>query len=334
MVDIVVGNDMLGMMIADELGVPKLNFVRYYHPDGAAAPTVDMRYGINDYESVEGKELLTVYRRKWMPTRDEVSRHMLNYFRLVHNLVNEETFNAEAVDVLFPYWISGRQDHNPRHDPDPDVRRRDKGRGVDYKSDATFLEAAGARRVLTFHPHFHREPGTIKVNGLEVVCLDAVPAMVKFAVDELGISGDCLVVTPDLKPAKEGKYDIAKAFAELAEREYGAVGGVRVSADDKVATTELDAEGRDVVIVDDIFSTLSTIESGVRNIRNPRRVDVIGVHGVFTRDAGINRVNRLLHDPDSPVGSITCTHTIEGPYAKIPIWDEVADFYKGHSEGE
>jgi phosphoribosylpyrophosphate synthetase len=329
--DIVVQNDTFGTMIAKSLGAEIVPFRREYHPDGAPTPRIDLNYTLTSYESFKGKKVLTVYRRSQLPDRDAVARHLVNYPRLVYNLTSSELFDVEAVDVLYPYWIDGRSDHNPRTDDEDAVRFRDSGRGMEYKFDALAFKAAGASRILTYHPHFHREPGIIDVGGIEVVCLDAVPSMIKYAREKLGISGECVVINPDMKPKKEGKYDIAFEFAKLGDFDLSPMEKMRVDSKHTEHKTQLDAKGRDVIIVDDIGSTFSTLLGAVDNIYNAKSVDILTVHPVLTQD-GHKRASAMMIRDEKRVRSIQGTHTIDSDFSRIPIHEEIAEFYNGNDK--
>lgn len=331
--EIIVGNDMFGMMVGDALDIDKghyVSFRREYHPDGSPAPRVDLNYTLTDYNDFSGKKVLTVYRRRQLPTRDTVARHLVNYPRLVFNLSDPETFGAGEIDVLYPYWLTSRQDHNPRKDPDDTVRWRDRGRGIEYKFDARAFKSAGAGRVLTFHPHFHREPGVIEVEGLEVVCLDAVPSMVRYAREELGMDQDCLITNPDFKKAREGKYDIALEFAKVAELDCSHLEKSRLSEEEVDTKGYIDAKGRRVLIVDDIGSTFGTVANAESNITNAPRIDVLVVHAVLP-NKGHSAANALMGS-DNPIKSISATHTIDSDFSRIPVHEEVAEFYRGNSK--
>ncbi|UCD02865.1 MAG: hypothetical protein JSV63_03740 [Candidatus Aenigmatarchaeota archaeon] len=327
--DIVLTNDdIFGYMLAEALDTKIAPFRREYHPDGAPAPRIDLNHTLTDYTDFKQRKILTSYRRRQLPDRDAVARHLTNYPRIIYNLTNPDTFDAEQVDVLWPYWINARADHNPKHDKDPSVRRRDAGRGMEYLFDALMFKAAGANRLLTFHPHFHREPGVIDVEGLEVVCLDAVPSMVRYARDEIGISDDCLVLNPDMKPAKEGKYDIALEFARTADLEIDHLTKQRLDSDATDTKGYIDAQGRDAAIVDDIFATFATVKGSVQNIHNVNRIYVIGVHPVLPRD-GHSTARALISSDEYPVVDVVGTHTVDSDFSRIPVHDEVRKFYRG-----
>lgn len=328
--DITVTNDdTFGFMLTRALGTKLVPFRREYHPDGAPAPRVDLTSGdITDYDGFSGRKVLTSYRRSQLPDRDAVARHLTNYPRIVANLTDPELFDVEQVDALYSYWINGRGDHNPRYDHDPAVKRRDAGRGMEFKFDARMFKAAGANRVLTFHPHFHREPGVINVEGLEVVCLDAVPSMVRYAQEELGIDGDCMVLNPDMKPAKKGKYDIAFEFASVADLDSDHLMANRTGEESKETIGEVDAQGRQVLIADDMLSTLGTVRSAIPLIKNPAGIYVMAVHAVLPR-VGHSSTYSLISSEEYPVRDIVAAQTINSDFSKVPVHDVVGDFYDG-----
>jgi phosphoribosylpyrophosphate synthetase len=325
-------NDILGTMIARamECGyvVP---FRREYHDDGAPAPKVDLNYTLTEYDKFRGKKVLTLYRRRQLPDRSSVARHLSNYPRVVFNLMDKDIFGADELDVLYPYWINGRADHNPRTDEDDAVKIRDKGRGMEYKFDAVMFKAAGASRIFTYHPHFHRGPGRTEVEGIEVICLNAVPSMVRYAKNELEITEDCLVVSPDLKPARAGKYDIALEFAKVAGLDSSHLEMSRTDDRQKRTKTKIDADGKDVLIVDDIGSTVGTVRTATQNIKNASRIDILFVHAVLPY-SGLSAVNELLGSDDYPVRSVAATHTIASDISRIPIHEPLVDFYREHEE--
>jgi phosphoribosylpyrophosphate synthetase len=304
-------------------------FRREYRPDGAPAPTVNMRASapLRIYEDYEGKKVLTIYRRRQLPTRDDVARYYTNYPRLVANLMDKDVFNVAETDVVYPYWISGRADHNPRKDPNPAVRHRDIGQGMEYKFDAKAFKAAGAKRIITFHPHFHRQPGVTEVEGIEVICLDLVPEMVKYGKDVLHLSPNTMVLNPDMKPGYEGKYCMAYEYARLAQLDCNHLEKCRVSGEVTETKTKFDAKGRDVLIVDDIGSTFTTINGAVQNIKNPGGVHVIIVHPVLPA-RGHALANEMISRDDYRVRTISAFDTIDSDFSEIPIHPAIINFYE------
>ena len=209
------------------------------------------------------------------------------------------------------------------------MRRRDQGVGVEYKNDALFFKAAGAKRILTFNPHFHRKHGVTNVRDIEVVCLDAVPSMVDYAKKEYGIDkGEWLIVNPDLKPSRRN-YDIALEFARYAKLPTEYLEMARSDGSAKIIQGDsIDAKGRNVIIVDDISSTFGTIETAIRHIKNPGRVYAMVVHCPLPRE-GLTKARNLLRDSDCPLKDIVATHTIDSVFSKISIHHEIVEYYRG-----
>lgn len=334
--EIVVGNDMLGNMISNMFGVDYVPFRREYHDDGAPKPRIDLRYDLTEYDQFVGKRILTAYRRAMLPDRDNVARHLTVYPSIVRNLTHPELFNAKGVDVLYPYWICGRQDHNPRTDPDEEVRRSDKGLGLAFEDDAIRFKAFGANRILTFHPHFHRKFGTIEMGEnsvpgkIDVVCLDIVPELAEYGVKnwDVGQDGDWLVLNPDLKPSRKD-YDVALAYAQHLGLPDEHLKMGRADGDKKIIQGEnVDAQGRNVMIVDDIGSTYTTVETALRHIDNPGRVYATLVHSVMPID-GLRRMKSMIRDSNCSLIAVAATHAIDSDISLIPIHSAIKAFYDG-----
>ena len=164
-----VGNDGFGRCLAECLRCGFGVFVEEYYGDGEPCPRV-----LVDYGEVEGKCVAVVARLRFPAKFSDVARYLHNFLRVVSNLSDEELFNAECVDVILPYFVLGRQDHNPRTDPSRLVRVRDRGKDVGYRSLIKMSKGCGAGRVVTFNPHFHVLEGCVKVLGLDVVSLSGV----------------------------------------------------------------------------------------------------------------------------------------------------------------
>jgi len=329
--EIVVANDMLGHLVSNSLNAVEVPFRREYHDDGAPAPKIDLNYTLKDYENFKGKKVITVYRRRQLPDRNDVARHLVSYGSIVMDLCDPETFNAEEVDVFYPYWLCGRADHNPKTDPAAHIRERDKGRGLGYKFEANLFKAMGAKRILTYHPHFQRAPGRMEVEGIEVVVLDAVPSLVNHAKNGIGVSKDALVIDPDMKPAKEGKYNIALEFARYGDFECDHLEKVRTGSSETFTKTGVEAKGREVIIVDDMGTSLTTMEGAVRNIKDAKSIDIIFVHPVLPQ-SGHRLANSMLASDIYRIRSISGTHTIDSDFSKIAINDELTGFYYGNEK--
>ena len=172
--------------------------------------------------------------------------------------------DAARVDLVIPYMGYSRQD--------------------DEFEDG---EAVSARALASALP---RVDSVTTVNVHEVTVLDdwfdaddrkdidATPALA----DALDVDAP-FVVAPD-----EGARSLASNLAERLEGDADHLVKERVSGDEvRVETNEVDAEGRDVVLVDDMVATGGTMSKAVEVLRDngARSVRVACVHPVFARNA-------------------------------------------------
>ena len=324
--DFVVGHelDQLGPEIARLLDCKYRSFKNTYTPDGEPRPKV-----FADYDELEGADVLFCYRHRQYPDRDKVSRYWLNTQRVVEDLSSHETYNAASVDVLWPYFLFGRGDHNPRTDSNPMVREKDRGQGIGPNYVAKVLRALGANRLVTVNPHFHRDPGTTELEGLKIMILDGAIPLAEYAMKHGYLEDDCLVMSPDKakSPLDENgnKSTLARRFAVMAGREYfGEFDKTRQDCNNVTRNGCVDACGRQVVLVDDIFSTLGTVETAVSNIVNASSIDIYGVHPVLPGE-GFKRAQTHMNDK---VRRIIGTNTIRSDYEHANIAPEVAKLYK------
>ena len=85
----------------------------------------------------------------------------------------------------------------------------------------------------------------------------------------------------------------------------------------------IDIKGQDVLILDDIFATLSTIETAINCLENCGHIDCFAVHGVFP-EAGFARSKRL----NNVVRRFVTTDTIDCDYTRASVIPEIVEFYK------
>lgn len=312
MPDFVIGRDNFSTMLAEKLDCKYRPFRHEYHPDGEPAHKI-----LADYEELGGKHVVLVLRGSQLPDYTRVSRNLHNFSRHIGNL--RYIFNVKKLDVLMPYYWMSRQDKNPRTDKDPLVRERDQGRDVGYKWLARDFKAQGADKILTFNPHFQRERGIFDVEGIEVVSLSGVPALARY-VDRLYqnglISRDSNITGPDF-----GSSPLLEEFAGLVNRDFKIIEKKRLD-ETHTESEEIDAGGNDVILIDDIFSTVGTMGTAIDNIKNPGYIDCFAVHAVLPKE-GFDRLSRLK----GKVRRFAATDTIDSDYSKASVIPEVVDFY-------
>jgi ribose-phosphate pyrophosphokinase len=205
---------------------------------------------------------------------------------------------VSEVTTVLPYMGYARQDH-----------AFEAGEPVSARAVARAL-STGTDRVVTVNPHE------------ETVCdYFDVPAE---AVDAAGLLAGPL---PDLTdPLFLAPDDGAVALAESAAAAYGRgetdyFEKTRHSGSEvEIAPSDADCADRDVVLVDDIIATGSTMSEsvGILNERGADRVFVTCVHPLLASNA-------LLKLSRAGVEAVYGTDTIERPASEVTVAPVVAD---------
>ena len=170
---------------------------------------------------------------------------------------------ADEVVTVLPYMGYGRQDE--AFEPGEPVSARAMARAI----------STGTDRVMTVNPH----EASI-ADFFEVPCA-TVDAAGRLA-DPLPDLSDPLFLSPDA-----GAIDLAETVRD-------AYGGGAVDYFEKVRHSDTDVEirpndastaGRDVVLVDDIVATGSTMSTAIDQLSAPERVFVTCVHPMLAANA-------------------------------------------------
>lgn len=152
--------------------------------------------------------------------------------------------SAKTIVAVLPYYCYARQD------------RKDKGREpITAKLVADLLERAGVTCVMTMDLHTEQVQGFFNI---PVDNLHGRPALIQ-AIKDYGIA-DCVVVTPDI-----GSVKIAREFSAELHTDMAIINKRRLDAEQVEANALIgEVKGRDVLLVDDIYSTGETIKKGAK----------------------------------------------------------------------
>ena len=193
--------------------------------------------------------------------------------------------SARRITAVIPYFGYARQD------------RKDRPRvPITAKLVANLVTVAGASRVLTMDLH------APQVQGFFDIPLDHIysaPVYLRYF-DQRG-SQNLAVVAPDIGSIKTGR-----AFAKRLGASLGFVDKRRPRPDaTKVMNVVGDVDGKDVIMMDDIISTGSSmIEAADALIRlGARSITAGATHAVFA-DGAIDRLEA------SPIQEIVITNTL------------------------
>jgi len=203
---------------------------------------------------------------------------------------------ADEVVTVLPYMGYGRQDES--FDPGQPISARAMARAI----------STGTDRVVTVNPH----EGSI-TDFFDVPCV-AVDAAGLLA-DPLPELSDPLFLSPDA------------GAVGLAETVRDAHGGGDADYFEKVRHSDTDVDirprdasttGRDVVLVDDIVSTGSTMSTAIDQLSDPDRVFVTCVHPMLAANARTKLAS-------AGVEAVYGTDTIERAVSTVSVAPTIAD---------
>jgi ribose-phosphate pyrophosphokinase len=205
---------------------------------------------------------------------------------------------AEEVTTVLPYMGYARQD-----------RAFEAGDPVSARAVARAI-STGTDRVLTVNPH---EEAVCDFFDVPARAVDAAGVLA----DPLGDLADPLFLAPD-----DGAIDIAETVRDA----YGR-GDVDHFEKTRHSGTEVDIEpsdaavgNRDVVLVDDIIATGTTMSESVAvlNDRGASSVAVTCVHPLLARDARLKLAR-------AGVDAVYGTDTIERPVSEVSVAPVLAE---------
>jgi len=313
MIDFVIGNDNFAKNLAESLNCDYREFKEEYYSDGEPCPRI-----LANYEEIEGKHVAVVVRLKFPATFSDIAVYLHNFLRVISNLSDRELFNAKHVDAIFPYFVLGRQDHNPKTDPSQLVRNRDKGKDIGYKTLIKMFKGCGTNRIVTFNPHFHVLEGNLKILDLDVVSLSGIRVLGEYFSPKL--DGDAVVVGRDEKAGR-----LAEQLAKQLNLKSYYFEKKRINEKEVKYKGKFDAKDQDVLIIDDLTTGMG-IASFLEKIVNLGNVYFGVIHATLALE-GYRILKNLLRRGE--IKDFATTNTTISPFSKINIIPELIKFYAG-----
>ncbi|MCS7130830.1 MAG: ribose-phosphate diphosphokinase [Archaeoglobaceae archaeon] len=199
-----------------------------------------------------------------------------------------DALKGEIVAVI-PYMGYARQD-----------REFLKGEAVSIRAIAKMIEDR-VEKVLTVNIHSNKAKEKFK----KLVDLDAMPL-----IGENFKGRDLVMISPD-----KGSAERVKVAAKIANCDWDWLEKKRIDAQTvEIAPKNLDVEGKNVLILDDIISTGGTVVEATKKLYElgAKRVETACVHAVLADFAVIKLFS-------SGIAEITATDTIERIFSKISV---------------
>lgn len=238
---------------------------------------------------VEGKEAILFHR--CYPQQDT---SLIQLFLILQTLKEK---NASRIRAVVPYLPYARQD-----------KIFLEGEALSSRAVCRLIQKSGCDELITFDCHFLKKPGVFKYAGLRIRNLSLSQKLLSYFKSKLPSPK---IISPD----EGASYFLAR------ERDAGVMKKTRGSyTEGKTIYRKpqiefaLDLRGRDVVIVDDMISTGSTMLKAVEICRKLGAGSIYcgASHGLFLNDS-LKKLKR------AGAREIVVSNSIKTPASKIDI---------------
>ena len=217
--------------------------------------------------------------------------------------LNDE--GARSINLVAPYLAYARQD-----------KKFNKGESISIRAFAKIYSNI-CDSIFTINPH---ETHIESFFDIPFMYGDAVPELAKYVQNKLN---NPVVLSPD-----KGAIELAKTASEILNCEYDYLEKTRISPTEiNIAPKNLDVNGKDVLIVDDIISTGGTMATAIAMLKEQGAERVIAscVHPVLIGDA----LNKLyVGGADEVVG----TDSFLSEVSKVSVDNIVADLIMNYNK--
>jgi ribose-phosphate pyrophosphokinase len=245
--------------------------------------------------NVKGKYCVVV--QSLYPPTD---RHILQTLMIIKKCRDD---NADNICNLAPYMAYARQDRAFLEDEFPSMSLI-----------AKLFESVGASRMITLDIHSLR---ALTYFSIEVENISSIPLFADYVKSSMYLH-EPLVVSPDL-----GGKERVEEFSKILGTDFLVLDKIRdkYSGEVSIYTKEIRdvAVGRDILILDDIISTGSSIIKATEILRKygSGKIYAMCSHSLINE----NNIRRIL---DAGVQDIISTNSIPNPFAKVDISPSLA----------
>lgn len=243
----------LAREIAESLGVPVGQAEVGKFSDGETR--------VNIGETVRGSDVFVI-----QPTCPPVNDHLMEMLIMIDAL---KRASAGRITAVVPYFGYGRQDRK--------AKARDP---ISAKLVANLITVAGADRILTMDLHVHQIQGFFDI---PVDHLLGVPVLTDYYKEKFKKMDNLIVVSPDV-----GSVNRARKFAGTTDLPIAIIDKRRPKANvSEVMNVIGDINGKDVILVDDMIDTASTLIPATRTLleKGAKEIYACCTHAVFSGGA-------------------------------------------------
>jgi ribose-phosphate pyrophosphokinase len=211
---------------------------------------------------------------------------------------------ARKVIAFIPYFAYARQDE-----------RFKPGEALSFKTVSKLIESVGTDEIYTIDMHQHRIIKCSEVFAIPSHNLSAMPLLADH-IQKLGKLQNPLVIGPDAEAEQWAKVAAQRLGADFDVFEKRRLGDAKV----EVRPRKSNANGRDVLIVDDIISTGGTIVEAARILhgQGARRIQVACTHPILAPGA-------LEKIKDTGVEDVIGTDTVPSPISVVTVAPLIAE---------
>jgi len=276
----------LAKLLANKLGLPLYTFELKTFPDGESKLTLR--------DPLPTEDILLI-----QSTYPPVDTHWIQLFFMLDYLSDKK------VTLIVPYFGYARQD-----------REFLKGEIVSLKVMAKLLSHFNLEKMLTLD--FHNEKALNYFN-FPVFNLSTTQLLADYARKNFELENS-LCASPDLGGSiRVKKFSESLNLPSLSLEKYRD----RITGEVTIKDLDLDLSGKNIIIIDDIVSTGSSIMKATNFFkkRGAKKVYALVTHALLVERALENLKNSGLDD-------IVATNTIPNPIAKMDVSDIIVEFIR------
>ncbi len=227
-----------------------------------------------------------------------------NYMELFLLLDAAKDLGADKVSAVIPYFAYARQD-----------KRFETGEAVSLETVRKLIEGAGSDEVYMIDIHSQKIESNPEIFNIPAHNITAVGLLAKY-VDENFELENPVTLGPDA-----GAEQCAKRAGETIDADWDYMVKERLDSKEvKITPRELDVEGRDVIIIDDIISTGGTMKEAIEILKDHGAKDVYAccTHPVLIDDA-------LENIKEAGAVEVVGTDTIDSEVSKVSVAPVIAE---------